>query len=209
MANTREWLKKIDLGLKSEPVVVTESQRGASDPTDELQRIENLNQDLIAQRFEEGMPGAICCTCWKISCQSNIFFPFFLSRESIERVCQEAQTLSESGRGSGGEVRVAAQLQMEYQALLKAARERLQGCQESQAFLDTLQGVWAWLEEIQERLGTVDSTIGTKEQLEQRLETVQVRHRVSRTLHLINVTINFATKDPDFFKSDTRGGCLF
>ncbi|KAM4529485.1 nesprin-1 isoform 3-T3 [Fundulus diaphanus] len=143
VANTREWLKKMDLGLKSEPDTVTESQRGASDPTEELQRIENLNKELIAQR------------------------------ESIERVCQEAQALSESGRGSGGEVRVTGQLQMEYQALLKAARERLRGCQESRAFGDALQGVWVWLEEIQERLGTVDSTIGTKEQLEQRLETVQ------------------------------------
>ena len=97
------------------------------------------------------------------------------SRDSIERVCQKAQSLSEAGRGSGGEVRVTGQLQMEHQALLKAARERLRGCQESQAFGETLQGVWAWLEEIQERLGTVDSTMGTKEQLEQRLETVQVR----------------------------------
>lgn len=70
---------------------------------------------------------------------------------------------------------MAGQLQMEHQALLKAAREKLRGCHENQAFGETLQGVWAWLEEIQERLGTVDSTMGTKEQLEQRLETVQVR----------------------------------
>lgn len=99
----------------------------------------------------------------------------FVLRESIENLCQEAQSLSEAGQGSGGEVRMTGQLQMEHQALLKAARERLRGCQESQAFGETLQGVWAWLEEIQERLGTVDSTMGAKEQLEQRLETVQVR----------------------------------
>ena len=72
---------------------------------------------------------------------------------------------------------------MELQALLKAAREKLRGCQESQAFGETLQGVWAWLEEIQERLGTVDSTMGTKEQLEQRLETVQVRGGLAGRLH--------------------------
>lgn len=82
---------------------------------------------------------------------------------------------------------MTGQLQMEHQALLKAARERLRGCQESQAFGDTLQGVWAWLEEIQERLGTVDSTMGTKEQLEQRLETVQVLDILDFSLH-----INFA-----------------
>lgn len=203
----------MDLSIKSEPGIVTESQRGASDPTDELRRIESLNKELTAQRFVEGVPEAICCTCWKISCH----IPFFLCRESIERVCQEAQALSESGRGSGEEVRVTGQLQMEYQALLKAARERLQGCQESQAFGDTLQGVWVWLEEIQERLGTVDSTIGTKEQLEQRLETVQVRLRLSRTLFLQNILSNFfcfleihwTIPFRLFILADARGGCLF
>lgn len=107
-----------------------------------------------------------------------------LARDSIERLCQDAQCLSEEGRGSGGEVRVTSQLQMEHQALLKAAREKLRGCQESQAFGETLQGVWAWLEEIQERLGTVDSTMGTKEQLEQRLETVQVRGVLASGLNI-------------------------
>ena len=95
-------------------------------------------------------------------------------RESVEGLVQEAQSLSEAGRGSGSEARVGSRLQADHQALLRAARDRLRGCQESQAFGETLQGVWAWLEEIQERLGTVDSTMGTKEQLEQKLETVQV-----------------------------------
>lgn len=112
-------------------------------------------------------------------------------RDSIERLCQEAQSLSETGRGSGGEVRVTGQLQMEHQALLKAARERLRGCQESQAFGETLQGVWAWLEEIQERLGTVDSTMGTKEQLEQRLETVQVRAGLACRLYISVIYIKY------------------
>ncbi|CAI5683845.1 unnamed protein product [Oreochromis niloticus] len=139
----RYWLKQMDLSLKAEPLLGGDSQQGAPDTTEELERMEQLHKELTERR------------------------------ESIERFCQEAQALSEAGRGSGGEVRVTGQLQMEHQALLKAARERLRGCQESQAFGDTLQGVWAWLEEIQERLGTVDSTMGTKEQLEQRLETVQ------------------------------------
>ncbi|KAG7239212.1 hypothetical protein INR49_029965 [Caranx melampygus] len=139
----RDWLKQMELSLKSEPFLGAESQQGAPDTTEELERMENLHKELLARR------------------------------DSIERACQEAQSLSEAGRGSGGEVRVTGQLQMDHQALLKAARERLRGCQESQAFGETLQGVWAWLEEIQERLGTVDSTMGTKEQLEQRLETVQ------------------------------------
>ncbi|CAJ1078482.1 nesprin-1 [Xyrichtys novacula] len=139
----RDWLKKMDLNLKSKPVLGPESQQGVSDTTEELERIENLQRELLDRR------------------------------DSIEHLSQEAQSLSEAGRGSGGEVKVTSQLQMEHQVLLKAARERLRCCQESQAFGETLQGVWAWLEEIQERLGTVDSTMGTKEQLEQRLETVQ------------------------------------
>lgn len=65
------------VGLKNEPDIVVESQRGAADPTEELQRIENLNKELIAQRFVEWVPKAICCTCWKINCQSN-FLLFFL-----------------------------------------------------------------------------------------------------------------------------------
>lgn len=85
------------------------------------------------------------------------------------------QSLSEGGRGSGEEVKVTGQLQVEHQALLKAAREKLYICQESQALGETLQGFWSWLEEIQERLGTVDSTMGAKGELEQRLQTVQVR----------------------------------
>ncbi|XP_033998692.1 nesprin-1 isoform X2 [Trematomus bernacchii] len=139
----RDWLKQMDLSLKRERVFGVECQQGTPDTAEELERMENLHKELHARR------------------------------ESMERLCQEAQSLSEAGRGSGGEVRVTGQLQMEHQALLKTSREKLRGCQESQAFAETLQAVWAWLEEIQERLGTVDSTMGTKEELEQRLETVQ------------------------------------
>ena len=165
----------MDLSLKSEPVLGAESQQGASDTTEELERMENLQKELLARRCVYSM---WVCEAVQIPQQGllNILnISSSLTRDSIERLCQEAQSLSEAGRGSGGEVRVTGQLQMEHQALLKAARERLRGCQECQAFGETLQGVWAWLEEIQERLGTVDSTMGTKEQLEQRLETVQVR----------------------------------
>lgn len=173
----RDWLKQMDLSLKAEPVLGGESQQGAPDTTEELERMEQLHKELTERRFVyEGVCGHMLYMSQHklLNIQNNNISISFV-RESIEQLCQEAQALSEAGRGSGGEVRVTGQLQMEHQALLKAARERLRGCQESQAFGDTLQGVWAWLEEIQERLGTVDSTMGTKEQLEQRLETVQVR----------------------------------
>ncbi|XP_067337447.1 nesprin-1 isoform X16 [Channa argus] len=143
VVGVRAWLKHMEFSLKNETALAMESKQGGLDTTEELQRLENLHKELVERRV------------------------------SIEHLCQDAHSLSEAGRGSGGEVRVTSQLQMEHQTLLKAARERLRGCQESQAFGETLQGVWAWLEEIQERLGTVDSTMGTKEQLEQRLETVQ------------------------------------
>lgn len=90
---------------------------------------------------------------------------------------------------------MTGQLQMEYQALLQAAKEKLRGCQESQAFGDALQGLWTWLEEIQERLGTVDSTMGTKEQLEQRLETVQVTPEIATILCILILCISFYHKN--------------
>ncbi|TWW68818.1 Nesprin-1 Enaptin KASH domain-containing protein 1 [Takifugu flavidus] len=139
----RNWLHQTELSLRKEQSLGAESQQGASDAAEQLERLENLHKELLDKR------------------------------RSIEGICQEAQSLSEGGRGSGEEVKVTSQLQLEHQALLKTARERLYICQESQALGETLQGFWSWLEEIQERLGTVDSTMGTKEQLEQRLETVQ------------------------------------
>lgn len=173
----RDWLKQMDLSLKSENLSEGGGQRGASDAAEELERMDNFYRNLRARRCAY-LPVAI------IICQENI--PLMCScsncssRDSIESLCQEAQSLCEAGLGSGAEVRVTSQLQVEHQALLKAARERLRGCQESQALGETLQGVWTWLEEIQERLGTVDSTMGTKEQLEQRLVTVQVGRKFKK-----------------------------
>jgi len=93
-------------------------------------------------------------------------------------LCQEGQALNEGGRGDGSETRVSAQLQSQHQALLRRTRERLRSCQltlqERQAFQDTLQSTWAWLGAAQERLASLDSTVGNKETLEKRLALVQV-----------------------------------
>uniref|UniRef100_A0A8C7FN26 Spectrin repeat containing nuclear envelope protein 1 n=1 Tax=Oncorhynchus kisutch TaxID=8019 RepID=A0A8C7FN26_ONCKI len=94
-------------------------------------------------------------------------------RSSLDRLSQEAQSLREAGRGCGGEVKATAQLQTHHQTLLQGTRERLRGCLESQAFGETLHGVWLWLEDIQERLGSLGSTMGNKKELEERLEQVQ------------------------------------
>ncbi|XP_061756512.1 nesprin-1-like isoform X2 [Nerophis ophidion] len=122
---------------------IGEDGHGAPDSRKELDKVEHFHKELLTRR------------------------------DSIDRVIREAQSLSEAGPGSSEEVRMAVRLQMEHQALLKVASERLRACQENQAFGETLQAVWAWLEDIQEKLGTVDSTMGTKEQLQQRLKTVQ------------------------------------
>ncbi|XP_056332551.1 nesprin-1-like isoform X4 [Danio aesculapii] len=98
-------------------------------------------------------------------------------RDSFEGLCQEAQALSEGGHGSGSEVRASAQLQLQHQSLLKAARERLRVCQlsmqEQQNFQETLQSTWLWLSGAQERLTALNSTSGNKETLEKRLLLVQ------------------------------------
>lgn len=73
---------------------------------------------------------------------------------------------------------MSAQLQSQHQALLRRVRERLRSCQltlqEQQAFEETLQTTWTWLNGVQERLASLNSTVGNKETLEKRLGLVQV-----------------------------------
>lgn len=110
-------------------------------------------------------------------------FCFHPRRDSFERFCQEGQALNEGGRGDGSETRVSAQLQSQHQALLRRVRERLHSCQltlqEQQAFDETLQTTWTWLNGVQERLASLNSTVGNKETLEKRLGLVQVSENVS------------------------------
>ncbi|XP_037550764.1 nesprin-1 [Nematolebias whitei] len=98
-------------------------------------------------------------------------------RDSFERLCQEGQALNEGGRGDESETRVSAQLHSQHQALLRRVREKLHSCQltlqEQQAFEETLQTTWSWLNGVQERLASLNSTIGNKETLEKRLGLVQ------------------------------------
>lgn len=109
--------------------------------------------------------------------------PFFHFRDSFERLCQEGQALNEGGRGDGSETRVSAQLQSQHQGLLRRVRERLHSCQltlqEQQAFEETLQTTWTWLHGVQERLASLNSTVGNKETLEKRLGLVQVSEEIN------------------------------
>lgn len=101
-----------------------------------------------------------------------------LCRDSLERLCHEAQALSEGGRGAGGEARTAGQLQTQHQTLLKRLREELRSrqlsLQEHQAFEETLRSAWVWLRGVQERVSDLDCTTGSKGALEKRLALVQV-----------------------------------
>ncbi|XP_042156778.1 nesprin-1 isoform X2 [Oncorhynchus tshawytscha] len=139
----RDWLEQMERSLKREPPLGGEEQPGVPDSTDELERVEEIHRKLLTKR------------------------------SSLDRLSQEAQSLREAGRGCGGEVKATAQLQTHHQTLLQGTRERLRGCLESQAFGETLHGVWLWLEDIQERLGSLGSTMGNKKELEERLEQVQ------------------------------------
>lgn len=47
----RDWLKQMDLSLKSENVPGVESQRSASDAAEELERIDNFYKNLRARRY--------------------------------------------------------------------------------------------------------------------------------------------------------------
>lgn len=102
----------------------------------------------------------------------------FTCRDSFEHLCQEAQALNEGGRGDETETRVSAQLQSQHQALLRRVRERLHSyqitLQEQQAFEETLQTTWSWLNGVQDRLILFNSTVGNKETLEKRLGLIQV-----------------------------------
>ncbi|XP_029943278.1 nesprin-1-like [Salarias fasciatus] len=98
-------------------------------------------------------------------------------RDSLERLCQEGQALSDGGRGDGSETRVSSQLQAQHQALLRRVSERLRSVQlalqDRQVFQDTLQSTWTWIRDVQDRLASLDSTQGSKDTLEKRLVLVQ------------------------------------
>lgn len=50
MDGIRDWLKQMDLSLKSENVPGVEGQRGAPDAAEELERIDNFYRNLRAKR---------------------------------------------------------------------------------------------------------------------------------------------------------------
>lgn len=141
-----------------------------------LEQVEQYQQEILKERF----------ALTEKEMLNSRHYPtfFFISlclctyRDSFERLYQEGQALNEGGRGDGSETRVSAQLQSQHQALLRRVSQRVHSCQltlqEQQAFEETLQTTWNWLNGVQERLASLNSTIGNKETLEKRLGLVQV-----------------------------------
>ncbi|XP_010018863.1 PREDICTED: nesprin-1-like, partial [Nestor notabilis] len=99
------------------------------------------------------------------------------SRESFDKLSQMAQTLNEEGHGEGREVRLASQHLTNYQNMVKTVKKKLQMCQlalqEHLTLEEALQSMWLWLKEIQDKLASSESTLGSKDTLERRLTQIQ------------------------------------
>lgn len=66
--NIRDWLKQMELSLKSDIFLGEERQQGAPDSTEELERMENLNKELLARRYMSLCEGHSTGITTSISC---------------------------------------------------------------------------------------------------------------------------------------------
>lgn len=107
---------------------------------------------------------------------ANSFSVFF--RESLDKLSQRGQLLSEEGHGAGKEGRLCSQLLTNYQNLLRMTKEKLRSCQlalqEHEALEEALQSMWSWVRDAQDKLASADSTVGGRDTLEKRLLQIQV-----------------------------------
>ncbi|KAJ7409657.1 hypothetical protein WISP_113425 [Willisornis vidua] len=99
------------------------------------------------------------------------------SRESFDQLSQMAQTLNEEGHGAGREVRLASQHLTSYQNMVKSIKEKLRTCQlalqEHLALEEASESMWLWVKEVQDKLASSQSTLGSKATLERRLTQIQ------------------------------------
>lgn len=114
----------------------------------------------------------------------KLLVSLFSFRESFDQLSQMAQTLNEEGHGAGREVRLASQHLTNYQNMVKSVKEKLRTCQlalqEHLIFEEALQSMWAWVKEIQDKLASSQSTLGSKATLERRLTQIQVKKDTTR-----------------------------
>lgn len=99
------------------------------------------------------------------------------ARESLDKLSQRGQLLSEESHGAGKGGRRSTQLLTSYQNLLRVTKERLRSCQlalqEHEALEEATQSMWSRVKDVQDRLACVGSTRGNKEMLEGRLSQIQ------------------------------------
>lgn len=95
-----------------------------------------------------------------------------------------AQALNEEGHGAGREARLASQHLTNYQNMVKTVKEKLRTCQlalqEHLALEEALQSMWSWVKEVQDKLASSESTVGSKATLERRLTQIQVKKDTNR-----------------------------
>ncbi|XP_062428373.1 nesprin-1 isoform X2 [Rhea pennata] len=100
-----------------------------------------------------------------------------ISRESFDKLSQMAQALNEGGQGAGREVHLASQHLTSYQNMVKTVKEKLRTCQvalqEHLALEEALQSMWSWVKDVQDKLSSSKSTVGSKATLERRLIQIQ------------------------------------
>lgn len=112
------------------------------------------------------------------------FCLFVFFRESLDKLSQRGQLLSEEGHGAGKEARLCSQLLTNYQNLLRKTKEKLRSCQmalqEHEALEEALQSMWSCVKDMQDRLACAESTVGGRDALERQLSQVQVRGAPAR-----------------------------
>lgn len=108
-------------------------------------------------------------------------------RESLDKLSQRGQLLSEESHGAGKGGRRSTQLLANYQNLLRVTKERLRGCQlalqEHEALEEAMQSMWSRVKDVKDRLACAESTLGDKETLEWRLSQIQVRAAPTTATH--------------------------
>lgn len=72
---------------------------------------------------------AIMCHSPVLLTVQNSFSPAVFFRESLDKLSQRGQLLSEEGHGAGKESRLCSQLLTSYQNLLRMTKEKLRSCQ--------------------------------------------------------------------------------
>lgn len=114
-----------------------------------------------------------------------------------------AQTLNEEGHGVGNETRLASQHLTNYQNMVKTVKEKLRTCQlalqEHLTLEEALQSMWSWVKEVQDKLASSESTVGSKATLERRLTQIQVKKDTTRDYTSRSISVWITSVEKKYF----------